>query len=279
MTTNHLFGLISSICLGLVILWTLFRKDKKTDYSKSVDCIEGPGHKVFQKPFFVQWGNGPVLEYANDWEINPDTNTATHSKVLEDIKKVEEHTHLNPDMFVDKEIADIKNGDPNVSYRMGILDFGLMTEKTEERKREDWELWDTVSYKDKGKYNEELCMKCGSASLSEQIDLGGSWAFEYKCLACGCEHLLNIPDAMGSYGAVPEIHYNGHPEVTKFFAFPNYQNMYAKWDQLSQFEQNNIFTNLQQLSPFPIIKLSDYVRFIKGDMMLRDFIQLVKSEL
>ena len=93
MTTNHLIGLISSICLGLVILWTLLRKEKKTDYSKSVDCIEGAGQQLMQKPFtypMINWGWDKKVQTKEEYENRPsDTDLTTHSKVLQDIKKVE----------------------------------------------------------------------------------------------------------------------------------------------------------------------------------------------
>jgi len=99
MTTNATIGLISAICLGLVILWDYFRrKNGKTDYSHAsrhdnlpdYGVEEGEAHQVFPKPFYIQWGNGPILEYANDWEINHKDDVPTHEKVLEDIKKVED---------------------------------------------------------------------------------------------------------------------------------------------------------------------------------------------
>lgn len=95
MTTNHLIGLISSICLGLVILWTYFRKNGKADYSKIETCrseesyrVEGgtihvvPGH-----PYSYTWndGTGRILHEKEWWN----GKVEDHKKVLEDIKKVE----------------------------------------------------------------------------------------------------------------------------------------------------------------------------------------------
>jgi len=124
MTTNHLIGLISSICLGLVILWTYFRKNGKADYSKIETCrseesyrVEGgtihvvPGH-----PYSYTWNgvegpispedvmklmkgsplvlgrtdeNGNIIWDYGEADVVPNVDIATHSKVLQDIKKVE----------------------------------------------------------------------------------------------------------------------------------------------------------------------------------------------
>jgi len=86
MTTNATIGLISAICLGLVILWDYFRRKKERviwlkTYNKTPEygVEEGKIHQVFQKPFTYIWHNGNA----------PEGELLTHEKVLEDIKKVE----------------------------------------------------------------------------------------------------------------------------------------------------------------------------------------------
>ena len=70
MTTNHLIGLISSICLGLVILWTLFRKDKKV-YLKNYNSTPSYGtengtiHVVPGHPYLYTWNDGSELKDTN----------------------------------------------------------------------------------------------------------------------------------------------------------------------------------------------------------------------
>ncbi len=80
MTTNHLIGLISSICLGLVILWTLFRKDKKV-YLKTYNSTPKYEHSIS--------GSFTGKDFEDYWKSNSAEDITTHSKVLEDIKKVE----------------------------------------------------------------------------------------------------------------------------------------------------------------------------------------------
>lgn len=102
MTTNATIGLISAICLGLVILWDYFRRKKERviwlkTYNKTPDygVEEGKIHHVFQKPFTYIWhnGNAPEGEHLKYPDENVNYNSGmdpiTHEKVLEDIKKVE----------------------------------------------------------------------------------------------------------------------------------------------------------------------------------------------
>lgn len=87
MTTNATIGLISAICLGLVILWDYFRRKKEIrdkeirlkiyNESPSYGTENGKIHVVLGQPYSYTW---------NDVSNN---DLATHEKVLEDIKKVE----------------------------------------------------------------------------------------------------------------------------------------------------------------------------------------------